>query len=409
MSTSQQQQEQLTLQPSALNSADSARLQIASPAADSPEKESAKTSVVKLRGQINDMKHTKTVNAKGHTERMDAMAESNLAKRDARQVQYDEESDAQRHRNADSKASNAKRVNDLSTANASKVTAMRVANEAEIVEMRRQGAEGHADHKAWMYRLQTQNAQEMAKLKSDGARNLNAMKVQDRRDDLRHKKDFAEMNAAHAVDMASTEQKHQSELTQSRQNRDDDLQRHNHQMAAMGVQHTHEAEDQKQRQRNEVNAQGTVNDAKAATQTANMKSLKNKNQNAMDEICRLMRATEELDAAVDASTRRFFVLADKVNDQRSVLRSHTEVQKSTVTLLSTQMEYIRRVLTEVKIAREKCSGADQTTGSLKELQKRLKGIRGERESVRRRVSRQMNVFAKVNDKLLDTHKRLLDK
>jgi len=380
MSTSQQQQEQLTLQPSALNSADSARLQIASPA-DSPDKDSPKTSVMKLRGQINDMKDTKTGNAKGHTERMEAMSEQNLAKRDARQSAM------------------------LRCA----VTAMRIANEAEIVEMRRQGAEGHAEHKAWMHRLQTQNAQEMEKLKSDGARNLNAMKVQDRRDELRHKKDFKEMNAAHAVDMASNEQKHQSELTQSRQNRADDLQRHNHQMAAMGVQHTHESEDQKQRQRNEVNAQGTVNDAKAATQTANMKSLKNKNQNAMDEICRLMRATEDVEAAVDASNQRFFVLADKVNGQRTVLRSHTEVQKSTVTLLSTQMEFIRRASTEINVARKKCPEAEQTTGSLKELQKRLKVIRGEQESLRRRVSRQMNVFAKVNDKLLGTHARLLDK
>merc|ERR1712129_66322 len=194
-----------------------------------------------------------------------------------------------------------------------------------------------------------------------------------------------------------------------RQNRADDLQRHNHQMAAMDVQHTHEAEDQKQRQRNEANEQGRTNDAKAATQTANMKALKNKNQNAMDEICRLMRATEDLDAAVDASTQRFFVLADKVNDQSAVLRSHAELQKSTVTLLNKQMGYVHSASTEVKLTRNKCSEADQTTGSLKELQKRLKVIRGERESLRRRVGRQMNSFAKVNDKLLGTHARLLDR
>jgi len=379
MSTSQQQQEQLTLQPSALNSADSARLQIASPA-DSPDKDSPKTSVMKLRGQINDMKDTKTGNAKGHTERMEAMSEQNLAKRDARQSAM------------------------LRCA----VTAMRIANEAEIVEMRRQGAEGHAEHKAWMHRLGTQNAQKMEKLKSDGARNLKAMKVQDLRDELRHKKEFAEMNAAHAVDMASTEQKHQSELAQSRQNRGSDLRRHNHEMAAMGVQHTLETDNQKQRQRNEVDAQGRANDAEAATQTANMMALKGKNQTAMDEMCRLMRATEKLETAVDASRERFFVLADKVNDQSTVLCSHAELQKSTATLLSTQMEYLRRVHTQINVARKKRSEADQTTGSLKELQKRLKVIRGERESLRRRVSRQMNVFAKVNDKLLGTHARLLD-
>merc|ERR1712176_520991 len=120
----------------------------------------------------------------------------------------------------------------------------------------------------------------------------------------------------------------------------------------------------------------------------------------MDEMCRLMRATEKLEIAVDESSERFIVLRGKVKDQSTVLRSHADVQKSTATLLSTQMEYLRRVHAEINIARKKCSEAAQTTGSLKELQKSLKAIRGERESLRRRVNRQMNVFAKVNDKLL---------
>ena len=402
-----QQQQHMTL-PSALNSLDSAQLQkqLASLAA-SPDKDSPKTCVWKLRGQTNDMKDTKTDNAKGHTDHMDAMTKTNLAKRDARQAQYDGESDAQRHRNADNKAINAKSVNDLSTANESKVTAMRVANEAEIVEMRRQGAEGNAEHNAWMHRIQTQNAQRMAKMESDGARNLSAMKLQDRGDELRHKNDFAGMNTAHAVDMASTEQKHQNELTQSRWIKADNLTQHNHQMTAMGAQYRHETDDQKQRQRNDVNVQGRANDAKEATETANMTELKGKNQNAMDEMCRLMRSTEELEAAVEASTQRFFVLADKVRDQRTVIRSHVELQKSTQTLLSTQMEHIRSMRTDVKNSNtgKKCTEAAQTEtmGSLKELRKRSKVIISEQESLRRRVTRQLNAFEKVNDKLLDKH------
>jgi len=403
---SSQQQQHMTL-PSALKSVDSAQLQnqIASPAA-SPEKDSPKTCVKKLRGQINDMKETRTDNAKGHTEHMDAMAKGNLTKKDVRQAQYDKESDAQRHRNADSKAINAKSVNDLRTANESKVTAMRVTNEAEIVKMSRQGAEGNAEHNAWMHRLQTQNAHQMAKMESEGARNLNAMKVQDRRNEQRHKTDFAGMNAAHSVDMASTEQKHQSELAQSRQNRADDLTRHNHLMTSMNVEHLHEADDQKQRQRDEVNAQGTANDANAATQKKNMTALKGKNQSSMDEMCRLMRATEDLEAAVQASTQRFFVLADKAKDQQTVLRSHAELQKSTQTLLNTQMGFVRTVSTEVQSTRTKGAEAAPTS-SLKELQKRLKTIRGGQESLRRRVSRQMNAFGKVNDKLLDAHARII--
>merc|ERR1712176_677956 len=266
----------------------------------------------------------------------------------------------------------------------------------------------HAEHKAWMQRLRTQNAQKMDKLKSDGTRKVNALKEQDRLDELRHKKEFAEMNAAHAVDMAATEQKHQRDLAQSRQNRADDLKRHNHQMAALSVRHTLEADNQKKRQQNEVSAQRKSNDAKEATQKANMTALKSKNQTAMDEMCRLMRATERLEAEIEASTERFFVLADEVNEQRTAMHSFVELQKNTETLLSTQMECLRRVRTEVKNTQKKCTEAAQTTGSLKELQKRLKALIGEREGLRRRVGRQMDLFAKVNDKLLSTHARLLD-
>merc|ERR1712228_913459 len=98
------------------------------------------------------------------------------------------------------------------------------------------------------------------------------------------------------------------------------------------------------------------NDAMAAKQTTNMTALKGKNQDAMDEMCRLMRSTEKLETAVDESNERFFVLADKVQDQRKELDSHFDVSKSTATLLSTQMEYLRRVHTDPYDAEEVLGG-----------------------------------------------------
>merc|ERR1712013_734017 len=96
-------------------------------------------------------------NKKGHTESMDAMAKDNLEKTDERKAQYDAESDAQRHCNADGKAMNAMKIRDLRAANEKKSAAMRVDNEAEIVEMRRLGAKGDAEHSAWMDGLCAKN------------------------------------------------------------------------------------------------------------------------------------------------------------------------------------------------------------------------------------------------------------
>jgi len=402
----------MSLRPSATNSVEDVPLtpskheQIASTAA-SPDKESPTTCVKKLRGQIQDMKHLKADSATDHSVQMGAMAENNLVKRDACQAQYDVESDAQRHRNVDSKTANAKKVNDLSTANESKRSAMRVVNEAEIVEIRRQGAQGRAEHGAWVHRLQTLNAQRMAKTESDGARVIRGLEMHGRGDELRHKNENAGMNTAHSVDMAGIEQKHQSELTTARQNRADNLTRHNKNMTTMGVQHKHETDDLRLRQRNEVDAQGRANNAKSATQTANLKMLKGKNQDTMDDMCRVMRQTEDLEAAVEASTERYFVLADKVKDQRAVMRCHAELQILTETLLNTQMEYIRLVGKEVADARINYAEAAQSTSSLKKQRKHIKAIIAEQESLRRCVSRQMNAFGKVNDKLVDRHTRTI--
>merc|ERR1712013_596535 len=139
-------------------------------------------------------------------------------------------------------------------------------------------------------------------------------------------------NALHDADMAQIEQKHQSDLSAARQNRADNLWRHNDRMNAMDAQHKHEVDETELRHKNEVLAQGRTNEAKAATEASNMKELKSKNQDAMDEMCRLMRETEGLEDAVEASTARFFVLADKVRDQSAMMRSHEDLQRLTESL-----------------------------------------------------------------------------
>ena len=68
---------------------------------------------------------------------MNAMAKSNLEQKDARQVQYDAESEAQRHRNVGSEANKVKKVRDLSSANENRLTAQCIANESQVVAMRR--------------------------------------------------------------------------------------------------------------------------------------------------------------------------------------------------------------------------------------------------------------------------------
>merc|ERR1712013_806597 len=151
------------------------------------------------------------------------------------------------------------------------------------------------------------------------------------------------------------------------------------------------------RQKNEVAAQGRINDAKAATERANMTTLKDKNQSAMDEMCRLMRETEELEAAVEASTERFFALADKVRDQSVLMRCYDDLQRMTGALLTKQMENIGTVRKEIAITHMNLEGA-HSLSSVKGLRKHLKMVLAEQESLRKRVSR--DAFEKVNDKML---------
>merc|ERR1712129_129742 len=156
---------------------------------------------------------------------------------------------------------------------------------------------------------------------------------------------------------------------------------------------------------NEVDAQGRTYDAKAATESANMKALRGKNQDAMDEMCRLMNETEELEDAGEASTARFFVLANKVRDQSAVMRSHEDLQRLTESLLTKQMGNIRAVNKEITRTNRNLESA-QSMATVKELRKHLKAILAEQESLRKRISRQMDAFDKVNDKLLEKHPRI---
>merc|ERR1712129_595192 len=173
----------------------------------------------------------------------------------------------------------------------------------------------------------------------------------------------------------------------------------------MGAQHKHEVDETELRQRNEVSAQGRINDAKAATEASNMKALRGKNQDAMDEMCRLMRETEELEEAVEASTARFFVLADTVKDQSAVMRSHEDLRRLTKTLMTKQMGNISAVSNEIVRTRRNLE-AMQSMDSAKELRKHLKAILSEQESLRKRIDRQMDAFDKVNNKLLEKHSRI---
>merc|ERR1712129_176045 len=275
----------------------------------------------------------------------------------------------------------------------------------EIVEMRRLGAQGHAEHNAWMDRLRAQNDEKMAEMENDGQRKLSVMKMHGRGDEMRHQNACVEVNALHDADMAQIEAKHQSDLSAARQNRADNLSRHKHRMAAMGAQQKYETDEMELRQRNEVSAQGQINDEKSATESANMKALKGKNQNAIDEMCRLMRKTEELEDAVEASTVRFFVLADKVRDQSAVMRFYEDLTRLTESLLTKQMTNIRAVDREIAITRRNLESA-QSLDSVKELRKHLKAILAEQESLRKRISRQMDAFDKVNEKLLAKHSRI---
>jgi len=373
----------------------------------SPTVSSDKVAVKKLQAQIEEMELLKADNKKGHNERMDALAKSNLEKRGARHAQYDAESEAQRHRNADSKASNVKKVSDLSSANESKMTAQRNCNKSEVIEMRRKKGQRDDEHTARMIRMRAQNKAQMAALTESGALKLSEAKQRGCADKLRHDKEFAENEATHDADMAAIEQKHQTDLGEALHRRDDNLMRHNLEMAGMGLQHKFETDEMELRQRNEVEALSVANEDKAATQATNMEALKGRNQTSMDEMCRRMKQIDALETQIEDSTQRFFVLAEKVEEERETMRRYEELKRMTEESLATQMKHIECVHEEIEKSQRK---AEKVTceGSLKELYKEYEMLVAERKKTRRRMSRQIDAFEEVNKKLLEKYNRILD-
>jgi len=380
--------------------------QVASPAI-TPEKDCIK----KLRGQIEDMKQLKVDNQKGHAERMDVMAKDNLKKKDACRAQYNAETAAQGHRNADSKAANAKKVSDLSLANKSKIDAQRIANEAEVVVIRQRNRQGSDEHDAWMKRLRTENKEKMAQMENDGEWKLSGIKRRGRMDELRREKELADNEATHNADMAAIKQKYEADLEATRQSREMNQTRHNQRMAAQGIQHRQETDAMELRQQNEVNALSRANEAKAEKEAANIAELKGKGQAKMDDMCRLMRRTDELEAQLEASTERFFVLGDKVEEEKAMMRTFEELQRLTATLLTAQMKIIGTLRKELEGVRDNYEAAENTMeteqSTLKALHKQFKAITAEQDRVRRRMSREIDALDKITNKLLEKYERAL--
>jgi len=360
-------------------------------------------------GQIEQMKHLTKDNERQHTERVDAVAKDRLEKRDARKALYDAESEAQLHRNADSKTANAKKVSDLRSANENKMNAQRIANEAEVVET--YNANSSDEHNAWMLRLRTQNKEQMAEMASKGAMKLSAMKLCGRVHEGRHQNEIAENEATHDADMEAIERKHETDLSSARQNRAANLTRHNHKMAEMGAQHKHERDEMKVRQHSEVDEQSSANDANAANEAERMKSLEGKNQSKMDRMCVLMRRTAELEAQIEANTERFFVLAEQVEKEKELMRVYDELQRLTLISVSAQMKIIGELHEEMATAERNYAAATQRaeieTATLEELEQILDAITSERKRVLRRMSRQIDALEKMNKEMLEKHDRAL--
>merc|ERR1712212_1090472 len=205
--------------------------------------------------------------------------------------------------------------------------------------------------------------------------------------------------------MVHIEEKHQGDLLQSRKSRERHLAQHNRRMVVLGMQHQHETGDMALRQRDEVNELVRVNDEKQATQAANMVVLKGKNQEKMNDLCRIMRETEVLEAQMEAVTVRYFGLAERVKQERPAMRSYAELQHVTQLQLTAQMGRIRAIQEELAVGRANNAAAKQPTNSLKALRRRLKAMLSDQENRARRVSRQVAAIAKINKALLEKHQR----
>ena len=233
------------------------------------------------------------------------------------------------------------------------------------------------------------------------------MKERGRGRDARRETEFDELQATHHADMLAIEQKYQADLMATRISGAKNLNLHNLEMAAMDFQHKHETDEMSMRQRNQVDALSRANDAKAATQTKEMKALKDGNQWKMDDMCALMREIDTLEAQLAASTERFFALAEKIEDERATMRSFEELARLTESVMAAQMKHIRCVREEMAEAQRKAEKVS-VEGSVKELHKVFKTLMADQDRSRNRMSRHIDAFEKANQKLLAKYKEILD-
>ena len=126
----------------------------------------------------------------------------------------------------------------------------------------------------------------------------------------------------------------------------------------------------------------------------------------MDDMCALMLQIDELEAQIEASTERFFALAEKVEDERATMRSFEELTRLTESVLDAQMKHIRCVREEMTESQRKAEKVT-TEGSVKELLKVFKALMAEQDRTRRRMSRHIDTFQKANEKLLAKYKQIL--
>ena len=148
------------------------------------------------------------------------------------------------------------------------------------------------------------------------------------------------------------------------------------------------------RQHNEVSALNRAHEAKAETEASDLIELKGRNQSKMDDMCRLMRRTDELEAQLEASTQRFFALAEKVESEKALKRTYDELKRMTSTVLSAQMKIIDSLREELVDVHKNFEAAliskDGEAGTLKALEKQFNAIIDEQDRVRGKISREID-------------------
>merc|ERR1719420_136111 len=230
------------------------------------------------------------------------------------------------------------------------------------------------------------------------------MKLRNRSDELRHREECAGLQTAHQADMTAIEEKHQVDLAETQRKREEDRVRHQDRMAAMNIRQTHETHTMEVRQMREVDELGRANDAKKATQTADMRALKGRNQSKMDHMCRIMHRTQELEEKLEASTVRYFELSRQVNHERAEMRRCADLEVESEKQLMVQMKHIDALQREVaaKSWKKYARGVDDIT-SLEKLYPLLDKILAAQEKYRRRVGHEVTSIADINGALLTKH------